>query len=233
MRINSLILRVSAWCIVLGSVLGALVAGCSGTNGSAKQASSDPPVASSADPPATAGDPSPLSASAQAGKKLFDTLGCMGCHTVNGQGGSVGPNLSNEGNSGHSDQWLATQIRNPRKNDPQTIMPPYNSLTDQKVNNLVAYLQSLKTSSTQNDGHTKATALHAQGGSDTTATSSDASTTSGGELWGKTCGQCHNLRLPSEYSDAQWAVAVHHMRVRAPLTGEQQKKILAFLQASN
>jgi mono/diheme cytochrome c family protein len=245
MRTGSSILRVSVGCIVLFSVVAALVTGCSGLCGSAKQTSNDPPAATTPDPPAKGSDPpatttdppsdpSSLSASAQAGKALFSSSGCMGCHTVNGQGGKVGPNLSNEGNSGHSSQWLATQIRNPRKHNSQTIMPPYNSLTDQKVNNLVTYLESLKTGSTKNDSHTQTTTVKTPKSPKTpAASSSSASIASGGELWGKTCGQCHNLRPPSEYNDAQWAVAVHHMRVRAPLTGEQQKKILAFLQASN
>lgn len=234
MTVNSPISRLSAWYIVLSVAVGVLLGGCAGTNGTAKKTTSDPPAASASDPPAPAGDPSSLSAGAQEGKKLFDTVGCMGCHAVHGQGGKVGPDLSNEGNSGHSDQWLATQIRDPRKNDPGTIMPAFNNLTSQKVNDLVAYLKSLKTGNSQNGGRAKTIArTTASRPRASAASTSIAATTSGGELWGKTCGQCHNLRPPSEFSDAQWAVAVHHMRIRAPLTGEQQRSILGFLQASN
>jgi len=155
----------------------------------------------------------------------------MGCHAVNGQGGSVGPDLSNEGNSGRSDQWLATQIRNPTQNDPQTVMPAFDNLASQQVDDLVDYLKSLKTKDAQGGGAT--TADKNAKDAAMVSTPSGASVTTGGELWGKTCGQCHNLRPPSEYSDAQWAVAIHHMRVRAPLTGEEQRKILDFLQAGN
>jgi mono/diheme cytochrome c family protein len=226
MTVNSLVLRISAWCVVLSVAVGVLIGGCAGTNGTAKKATGDPPAPTS--------DPSSLSASAEEGRKLFDTVGCMGCHTVHGQGGQVGPNLSNEGNSGRSDRWLATQIRDPRRNDPGTIMPAYNNLTNRKVNDLVAYLKSLKTSESQNgDGAKTIARTTASRPSASAASTSSAATTSGGELWGRTCGQCHNLRPPSEYSDAQWAVAVHHMRIRAPLTGEQQRSILEFLQASN
>ncbi len=56
---------------------------------------------------------------------------------------------------------------------------------------------------------------------------------SGTELWSDTCGHCHNLRSPSGFSPAQWEVAVYDMRVRAHLTGEEQRKILEFLKAAS
>ncbi len=36
----------------------------------------------------------------------------------------------------------------------------------------------------------------------------------GAELWAENCSRCHNLRRPEQYSDQQWAVVVHHMRLR-------------------
>ena len=45
-----------------------------------------------------------------------------------------------------------------------------------------------------------------------------AAASSGAQLWAQNCGHCHNVRSPSSYSDAQWEVAVLHMRVRANLT---------------
>jgi len=56
---------------------------------------------------------------------------------------------------------------------------------------------------------------------------------SGAQLWSETCGQCHNLRSPSEFGSAEWQVIVHHMRLRAGLTGEQQKTITEFLQSAS
>jgi hypothetical protein len=56
---------------------------------------------------------------------------------------------------------------------------------------------------------------------------------SGSELWAQNCGLCHNTRDPKDYSDAQWSVAVMHMRIQARLTGEEERKIRQFLQASN
>ncbi len=56
---------------------------------------------------------------------------------------------------------------------------------------------------------------------------------SGAKLWTENCGNCHNLRNPAGYSDAQWDVAVLHMRIRANLTAEESRAILDFLKAAN
>lgn len=53
------------------------------------------------------------------------------------------------------------------------------------------------------------------------------------QLWAQNCNRCHNLRPPGEFSDTQWTVIMHHMRVRANLTAEEHQQILTFLKASN
>ena len=58
-----------------------------------------------------------------------------------------------------------------------------------------------------------------------------ASGQSGAQLWAQNCGHCHNIRSPGSYSDAQWDVAMLHMRVRGNLTAEEHKQILAFLKS--
>ena len=55
----------------------------------------------------------------------------------------------------------------------------------------------------------------------------------GSELWADNCTRCHNVRPPDYYSDAQWDVIVHHMRLRANLTGQEARAIADFLKASN
>lgn len=55
----------------------------------------------------------------------------------------------------------------------------------------------------------------------------------GAQLWAQNCGHCHNLRSPSSYSDAQWDVVCLHMRIRANLTSEEHKQILAFLRSAH
>lgn len=135
----------SAWWLVT-MLLGAGLAGCSGTReGSAGRAQDPRHEAQPRIIETVATDSGSSSASVKRGKQLFDTLGCTACHMVNGQGGRVGPDLSNEAAKGRSRPWLTTQIRTPKANDPQTTMPAYGSLSDEQVNDLVDYLLSLST----------------------------------------------------------------------------------------
>jgi len=53
------------------------------------------------------------------------------------------------------------------------------------------------------------------------------------KLWAQTCSRCHNLRPANSFSDAQWDVIVHHMRVRANLTGGEARRIAAYLKEAN
>jgi len=55
----------------------------------------------------------------------------------------------------------------------------------------------------------------------------------GQQLWADTCARCHNMRPPNSFSHAQWEVIVQHMRLRANLTGEEQKKITEFLKSAS
>lgn len=55
----------------------------------------------------------------------------------------------------------------------------------------------------------------------------------GAQLWAENCSRCHNYRNPQSFSATQWHAIVHHMRLRANLTGEEQRKITEFLQSNN
>ena len=55
----------------------------------------------------------------------------------------------------------------------------------------------------------------------------------GAEVYGVTCGRCHNPRSPVERSDREWTVIINHMRTRAGLPGGAARDVLAFLQATN
>lgn len=55
----------------------------------------------------------------------------------------------------------------------------------------------------------------------------------GSQLWQENCQRCHNFRSPDTLNDAQWEVAVHHMRIRGNLTAEEHKAIVEFLKAGN
>ncbi|MEJ2646985.1 MAG: c-type cytochrome [Sedimentisphaerales bacterium] len=131
---------------------------------SSSQSSNDPNSVS-----AKSNDPNVNSGSSQTqnaslindGKSLFSSEGCIGCHTINGNGGSVGPNLSTVGSKGLSKEWLTVQIKDPKKHDPGSVMPSFSSLSDNDVDALTTYLESLKkspskqTSSTQSSTQEK------------------------------------------------------------------------------
>jgi ubiquinol-cytochrome c reductase cytochrome b subunit len=104
---------------------------------------SKPEVASPQSPSSQTTSSIQLSESAQKGAQLLHSMGCIGCHRVNGQGGTVGPGLSPESLKDKSRQWLITQIRNPKKHNPNTIMPAFPLATDQQLNEIVDYLQNL------------------------------------------------------------------------------------------
>mgnify|MGYP003624242363 CR=1 FL=1 len=55
----------------------------------------------------------------------------------------------------------------------------------------------------------------------------------GATSWAQNCARCHEMRDPAEFRDDQWRTIVAHMRIRAGLTGQQQRDILAFLQSAN
>lgn len=55
----------------------------------------------------------------------------------------------------------------------------------------------------------------------------------GAKVYSENCGRCHNPRSPTERTDREWTVIVNHMRIRAGLTGQQARQVLAFLQETN
>ncbi|HEX7475757.1 MAG TPA: c-type cytochrome, partial [Dehalococcoidales bacterium] len=69
---------------------------------------------------------------------------CSPCHTINGVGGNVGPDLSQEG-AHRSIDFLQSFVTDPRSVVPGTTMPAFNSiLTPAQIKDIAAYLFSLK-----------------------------------------------------------------------------------------
>jgi len=77
------------------------------------------------------------------GKKIFQREKCVDCHTINGKGGAVGPNLTNVGNR-RSREYITEQLKDPKSHNPNTQMPSFKDLPEQDFKDLVAYLTSLK-----------------------------------------------------------------------------------------
>ena len=91
-----------------------------------------------------------LSPQALKGKNIFDTYGCISCHTISGRGGKVGPVLTNESQKGRTKNWIMTQIKNPKAHDPKSVMPPFIMLDSAQVNDLADYLLSPHPAESQN-----------------------------------------------------------------------------------
>ena len=54
---------------------------------------------------------------------------------------------------------------------------------------------------------------------------------SGNVLWSDNCGRCHNIPPSSVYNNEQWEIVGMHMKLRANLTEDETKKIVAFLKS--
>ena len=99
--------------------------------------------------PAPAGSPDPEYA---AGEKLFQSKGCVGCHSLsafNAPKGMIGPNLANVGARSYlgagtiknTDENLARWIRNPQVIKQGVLMPDL-GVTESEAKSLVAYLRA-------------------------------------------------------------------------------------------
>ena len=82
------------------------------------------------------------------GKELIESVGCMGCHQVEGVaisekvGSQKAPYLTGIGSKVDPD-WLVSWLKRPSHYQPDTVMPSFR-LTDQETQNIAAYLLSLK-----------------------------------------------------------------------------------------
>ena len=78
----------------------------------------------------------------QAGKLMAD-LRCLSCHTINGRGGDMAPDLSWEG-SAVQRPWLVAFFKNPNTLRPALIrrMPKFN-LSDQEIQTLTDYIMTV------------------------------------------------------------------------------------------
>lgn len=75
------------------------------------------------------------------GKLVFESIGCQGCHAINGQGGDFGPDLSQVA-SKVKPAWLLSWIKEPQRYNPHTKMPQV-PLSDTQIRDLAAYLVTL------------------------------------------------------------------------------------------
>ncbi len=77
------------------------------------------------------------------GEAVFRAQNCTSCHSLNGSGGRVGPDLTHVG-SRRSEDWIEAQLRDPRVHNPSSIMPPFARLPKKDLDELADYLAGLK-----------------------------------------------------------------------------------------
>lgn len=68
---------------------------------------------------------------------------CFECHTFDGKGSGVGPDLTRVG-SRRSREYLVQQIRDPKSHKADSAMPSFNHLPDEDINALADYLSRRK-----------------------------------------------------------------------------------------
>jgi sulfur-oxidizing protein SoxA len=78
--------------------------------------------------------------------------GCLACHVMGPKTletpGNVGPDLSEIGNAGRTDQWLFNYVFDARVYNPKSVMPPWGKhgfYTEAEIRDMVAFLKTLKT----------------------------------------------------------------------------------------
>jgi len=85
----------------------------------------------------------PLTSIQRAGRALYQSQQCGGCHLIAGQGGEEGPDLTAVGLR-HSAGWLHSFLESPSRFHAESRMPAYGppALTHQEIEELAQYLAS-------------------------------------------------------------------------------------------
>ena len=78
---------------------------------------------------------------AEKGGLLVESIGCLGCHMVNGNGGTFAPDLSKIASKVNG-EWLYNWLPNPKRYDPKTIMPDFR-LSETEARQIATYLMTL------------------------------------------------------------------------------------------
>lgn len=77
------------------------------------------------------------------GAAVYQTKGCMNCHSLHGEGGTVGPPHDHIGRKLTLEQ-IEHYIRAPESVNPKAMMPPQDELSDKEVEEVAEFLSTLK-----------------------------------------------------------------------------------------
>ena len=88
--------------------------------------------------------PPKLTAAQESGKRVFQSEPCLSCHSLNGSGGHVGPDLTHVG-SRRSADWILKYLENPKAVNPQAKMPSLvPPMTQQEAGWVAQYVATLR-----------------------------------------------------------------------------------------
>lgn len=76
-------------------------------------------------------------------RELFGSLGCRGCHRLEGGGGTVGPTLEGIGKRMDREQ-IRQELVDPKADDPKSMMPSFAKLPPADLQALVDFLAGRK-----------------------------------------------------------------------------------------
>ena len=79
----------------------------------------------------------------QRGERIYQSWGCPTCHTLDGKGGKIGPDLARAGETHTDPYWFRRYLSDPRSIIPTSVKQPV-KLSDADMDDLVAYLMTLK-----------------------------------------------------------------------------------------
>jgi len=77
------------------------------------------------------------------GAAVFQSRGCMNCHSLHGTGGTFGPALDTIGRKLSKEQ-VEHYIRDPKATNPKALMPPQKDLSDKELEEVAGFLANLK-----------------------------------------------------------------------------------------
>ena len=79
----------------------------------------------------------------QQGAQIMVREKCFECHSLAGNGGGVGPDLTRVG-SRRTREYIIQQIKEPQSHKPDSAMPSFKHLSEQDLNAVADYLSTRK-----------------------------------------------------------------------------------------
>lgn len=77
------------------------------------------------------------------GAAVFQTKGCMNCHSLNGRGGTFGPALDTIGRTLSVEQ-IEHYVQDPKSVNPKAMMPPQKELSRREIEEVAKFLAGRK-----------------------------------------------------------------------------------------